>query len=50
MWIGELISQRGIGNGMSMVIFASVVSGLPYGYYSIIEVNKWFWFVADRRC
>ena len=35
MWIGELISQRGIGNGMSMVIFASVVSGLPYGYYSI---------------
>jgi len=25
MWIGELISQRGIGNGMSMVIFASVV-------------------------
>jgi preprotein translocase subunit SecY len=44
MWIGELISQRGIGNGMSMIIFASVVSGLPYGYYSIIEVNKWFWF------
>ena len=26
MWIGELISQRGIGNGMSMLIFASVVS------------------------
>src|SRR6185436_6467632 len=46
MWIGELISQRGIGNGMSMLIFASVVSGLPYGYYSILEVNKWFWFAA----
>jgi preprotein translocase subunit SecY len=46
MWIGELISQRGIGNGMSMVIFASVVSGLPFGYWSIIELNKWFWFVA----
>ena len=46
MWIGELISQRGIGNGMSMVIFASVVAGLPYGYYSIIAVNKWFWFFA----
>ncbi len=45
MWIGELISQRGVGNGMSMIIFASVVSRLPYGYYSIIEVNKWFWFV-----
>ena len=26
MWMGELISQRGIGNGMSMIIFASVVS------------------------
>ena len=48
MWIGELISQRGIGNGMSMVIFASVVSGLPFGYWSIVELNKWFWFVADR--
>ncbi|MBA3604447.1 MAG: preprotein translocase subunit SecY [Acidimicrobiia bacterium] len=46
MWLGELISQRGIGNGMSMVIFASVVSGLPYGFYSILEVNKWFWFGA----
>ena len=29
MWISELISQRGIGNGMSMIIFASVVSRLP---------------------
>jgi preprotein translocase subunit SecY len=46
MWIGELISQRGIGNGMSMVIFASVVSSLPYGFWSILEVNKWFWFGA----
>ncbi len=46
MWLGELISQRGIGNGMSMIIFASVVSGLPYGFYSILEVNKWFWFAA----
>ena len=29
MWLGELISQRGIGNGMSLLIFASVVSGFP---------------------
>ncbi|MEY4158414.1 MAG: preprotein translocase SecY subunit [Actinomycetota bacterium] len=40
MWIGELISQRGIGNGMSMMIFASVVSGLPYSYYSILQSKK----------
>lgn len=29
MWMGELISQRGIGNGMSLIIFASVVSSFP---------------------
>ena len=29
MWLGELISQRGIGNGMSLLIFASVVSSFP---------------------
>ena len=29
MWMGELISQRGIGNGMSLLIFASVVSVFP---------------------
>ncbi|MDY7100780.1 MAG: preprotein translocase subunit SecY [Actinomycetota bacterium] len=29
MWMGELITQRGIGNGMSLIIFASVVSVLP---------------------
>jgi preprotein translocase subunit SecY len=30
MWLGELISQRGIGNGMSLLIFVSVISRLPY--------------------
>jgi preprotein translocase subunit SecY len=44
MWIGELISQRGIGNGMSMMIFASVVSGLPYSYYSILQSKKFIVF------
>jgi preprotein translocase subunit SecY len=44
MWMGELISQRGIGNGMSMLIMASVVSSLPYSYYSILQQKKWFWF------
>jgi preprotein translocase subunit SecY len=29
MWMGELISQRGIGNGMSLLIFSSVVSSFP---------------------
>jgi preprotein translocase subunit SecY len=44
MWLGELISQRGIGNGMSMVIFASIVSGLPYSYYSILQSKKFIVF------
>lgn len=29
MWIGEQITQRGIGNGTSMIIFAGIVSGIP---------------------
>ncbi len=31
MWLGELITQRGIGNGISLMIFASIASGLPSG-------------------
>jgi preprotein translocase subunit SecY len=31
MWLGELITQRGIGNGISLMIFASIVSRLPQG-------------------
>jgi preprotein translocase subunit SecY len=31
MWLGELITQRGIGNGMSIIIFANVVAGIPAG-------------------
>ncbi len=34
MWIGELITQRGIGNGISLLIFASIVAGLPQGLQS----------------
>jgi preprotein translocase subunit SecY len=31
MWMGELITQRGVGNGISLMIFASIVAGLPGG-------------------
>lgn len=44
MWLGELISQRGISNGMSILIFASIVSGLPYSYYSILQSRKFIVF------
>ncbi len=39
MWMGELITQRGIGNGMSLLIFASVVSSLP-AQFSAVSVNN----------
>jgi preprotein translocase subunit SecY len=29
MWLGETITQRGVGNGMSLLIFASIISGMP---------------------
>ena len=35
MWLGELITQRGIGNGMSMLIFASIISRFPFESASI---------------
>ncbi|MGH9209182.1 MAG: preprotein translocase subunit SecY [Acidimicrobiales bacterium] len=35
MWMGESITQRGIGNGMSLLIFASVVSGIPAQFAQI---------------
>ena len=40
MWIGELISQRGIGNGMSILIFASVVDNLPREYKALLDEKK----------
>jgi preprotein translocase subunit SecY len=46
MWMGELISQRGIGNGMSMIIFASVVASLPGGFWGILQLSGMFWFVS----
>ena len=35
MWLGELVTQRGIGNGMSLLIFASVVASLPAQFSQI---------------
>jgi preprotein translocase subunit SecY len=40
MWLGELITQRGIGNGMSMLIFTSVVSRLPYQGAIVYKQDK----------
>jgi preprotein translocase subunit SecY len=37
MWLGELITQRGVGNGMSILIFTSVISTLPFEGRVILE-------------
>jgi preprotein translocase subunit SecY len=37
MWLGEQITDRGVGNGMSLLIFAGIVDGLPRGVEDLIE-------------
>jgi preprotein translocase subunit SecY len=40
MWLGEQITDRGIGNGMSLLIFAGIVVGLPRGVVDLIDKAK----------
>jgi preprotein translocase subunit SecY len=46
MWLGELITQRGVGNGMSILIFTSVISTLPFEGRVILEQGGTGKFVA----
>ncbi|MEF9876329.1 MAG: preprotein translocase subunit SecY [Gordonibacter sp.] len=39
MWMGELITQRGIGNGMSLIIFVSIVSRVPSAIFSSVNLQ-----------
>ena len=39
MWMGELITQHGIGNGMSLIIFTSIISRVPSAIYSSITIQ-----------
>src|SRR5690242_3508412 len=40
MWLGEQISERGIGNGMSLIIFVGIVVGLPRAIVNLFELVK----------
>jgi len=40
MWLGEQITERGIGNGMSLLIFTGIVVGLPRGVFDLVEKAK----------
>ncbi len=45
MWLGEQISERGVGNGMSLIIFTGIVVGLPRAiqniYYNTFVTHEW---------
>ena len=44
MWLGEQISERGVGNGMSLIIFSGIVVGLPRGIYDLytkVSTAQW---------
>ena len=40
MWLGEQITERGIGNGISIIIFAGIVAGLPHAVGSTLELAR----------
>ncbi len=40
MWLGEQITQRGVGNGTSLIIFAGIVAGLPGAMVSLFELSR----------
>jgi preprotein translocase subunit SecY len=40
MWLGEQITERGIGNGISMIIFAGIVAGLPSAVAGTVELSR----------
>jgi preprotein translocase subunit SecY len=45
MWMGELITDRGIGNGMSLLIFTSIASGFPKSLAAILNTSGWSTFI-----
>ncbi|CAI9416651.1 preprotein translocase subunit SecY [Nocardioides sp. T2.26MG-1] len=44
MWLGELITEHGIGNGMSLLIFTQVVSGFPSSLWGVQQSKGWWTF------
>lgn len=40
MWLGEQITQRGVGNGISLIIFAGIVANLPSALVSTLELGR----------
>jgi preprotein translocase subunit SecY len=40
MWLGEQINERGIGNGISLIIFAGIVSRIPIGLQTLVKLYQ----------
>ena len=40
MWLGEVITQRGVGNGMSLIIFTNIMAGLPSSLTSSVRTSS----------
>ena len=40
MWLGEQITQRGIGNGISLIIFAGIVAEIPRALVTTFELGR----------
>ena len=40
MWLGEQITERGVGNGISIIIFSGIVAGLPHAIGSTLELAR----------
>lgn len=43
MWLGELITERGVGNGMSLLIFTSIAAGFPSSLWSVQQQQQGRW-------
>ena len=46
MWLGELITTRGVGNGMSLIIYVSIISQFPSQLRIVQVQNGWEWVVG----
>ncbi|MBQ9945177.1 MAG: preprotein translocase subunit SecY [Clostridia bacterium] len=50
MWLGEQINDKGIGNGISLILFAGIVSRFPYIVYNIVytvwNTGEWYWLIS----
>ena len=50
MWLGEQINEKGIGNGISLILFAGIVSRVPTILYQMVmavwRTGKWYWLIA----